>query len=267
MSGWLKQSTAVTLKLGPFVDSADAVTPEVALTIAQADVRLSKNGANIAQKTEATSATHDEGGWYDVPIDATDTDTLGILTVSVQEAGALPVWHEYMVVTPQVWDSLFGADLLQVHAVEIANDLITAAAIATNAIDADALAADAIAEINATVDTALSDYNGPTHAELIAEADAIQTDIAALENLSAAEVNAEVVDALSTDTYAEPGAGAPPATASLKDKIGFLYKFMRNRVTSNATTITVYNDDGTTAAHTSTHSDDATTYDRGEFGA
>src|SRR3989304_1098891 len=128
MDGWLKQSTAVTLKIGPFVDSTDGNTAETALTIAQADVRLSKNGGNIAQKTEATSCTHDELGMYDCPVDATDTGPLGGLDLVVAEPGALVVRHTYMVVPANVWDSLFGADALQV---DVAQWLGTAVATPT----------------------------------------------------------------------------------------------------------------------------------------
>lgn len=47
--GRLKQSTAANIVLGPFVDSTDGVTAETALSIAQANVRLSKNAGTIAQ--------------------------------------------------------------------------------------------------------------------------------------------------------------------------------------------------------------------------
>jgi hypothetical protein len=94
---------------------------------------------------------------------------------------------------------------------------------------------------------------------------ALKTLIDGLNDLSAAAVNAEMVDVLVTDTYAEPAQGTPAATASIKDKVGYLYKFLRNRVTSDATTISVYNDDAVTVDHKAAHSDDATTYDRGEF--
>ncbi len=73
----LRQSVAVTLKMGPFVDETDGKTAETGLTISQADVRLSKNGGNMAQKNESSSATHDENGYYDVDLDTTDTGTLG----------------------------------------------------------------------------------------------------------------------------------------------------------------------------------------------
>jgi len=116
---YLKQSTAVTLKIGPFLDDTDGKTSETALTIAQADVRLSKNGGDIAQKTEATSCTHDELGVYGCPIDATDTATLGRLQLWVHESGALPVWHEFLVIPANVYDSLFSTDKLQVDVTQL----------------------------------------------------------------------------------------------------------------------------------------------------
>jgi hypothetical protein len=116
---FLKQSTAVTLKIGPFLDDTDGKTAETGLTIAQADVRLSKNGANIAQKTEASSCTHDELGIYGCPINATDTGTLGRLQLWVHESGALPVWHDFMVIPANVFDSLFSTDKLEVDILQI----------------------------------------------------------------------------------------------------------------------------------------------------
>ena len=116
--GVLKQSTAVTVAIGPFPDSTDGDTAETALTIAQADVRLKKNGGNAAQKNNATSCTHDEEGMYDCPLSTTDTNTLGILTLFVHEAGALMVRHEYLVVPANIWDSWFGADKQQVDLTE-----------------------------------------------------------------------------------------------------------------------------------------------------
>ena len=81
-----------------------------------------------------------------------------------------------------------------------------------------------------------------------------------------ADVNAEVVDALNVDTYAEPGQGAPAATTTLVAKLGYVYKFLRNKIEQTATETKVYNDDGTTVGQKATVSDDATTYTRGEFG-
>jgi hypothetical protein len=79
-----------------------------------------------------------------------------------------------------------------------------------------------------------------------------------------ADVNAEVVDAFATDTYAEPAQGAPGATISLAAKIGYLFKAWRNKITQTATQYSLYNDDAATIDHKASVSDDATTYTKGE---
>lgn len=80
----------------------------------------------------------------------------------------------------------------------------------------------------------------------------------------AAQVNAEVLDVLNTDTFAEPSA-PPAATASLVAKIGWLAILARNKITQTSTTQTLYADNGSTTVATSTVSDDGTTATRGEF--
>ena len=82
-----------------------------------------------------------------------------------------------------------------------------------------------------------------------------------------ADVNAEVVDAISTDTYAEPGQGAPAATTSLASKIGYMYKTWRNKLTNDGTDVKLYNDAGDTVDQKATISEDSGTVTRGEFGS
>lgn len=171
--------------------------------------------------------------------------------------------------------------------VALQNGAITAAVIATDAIDNDAIAANAVTEIqsglataasiaalnnlsaaqvNTEVDTALADYDAPTSAELVNEINSVQTDIAALNNLSAAQVKTQIVDALSVDTYAEPGQEAPPATAALAKKLNYVYKAFRNRKTQTATTLSLYDDAGVVVDQKATISDNGTVYDHGEIG-
>ena len=59
------------------------------------------------------------------------------------------------------------------------------------------------------------------------------------------EVNAEVVDALSVDTYAEPGKETPAATNSIVGKLGHLYKTLINKKDGDGTTEQLYNSSGT----------------------
>lgn len=105
---------------------------------------------------------------------------------------------------------------------------------------------------------------------IVADTNELQTDdvpglIAALNNVSTAEVNAEVLDVMNTDTFAEMGAGAPPASPTFQQMVHWLYTYFRNKRTQTATTVTIRNDadDGTLA--TSTVNDDGTTFTKGEF--
>jgi len=160
---YLKYGTAAIIKMGPFVDETDGVTPETGLSIAQGDIQISKNGAAFAQTSDTgPTTTHDADGWYPVPLTTGDTDTLGSLTVQVAMSGALPVWRDRQVVPANVYDSLFStSDYLQVDAMQVEGG-------------------DATDAINAACDTALSDYDAPTKAEL-------DSGLAALNDLSSTE--------------------------------------------------------------------------------
>jgi hypothetical protein len=68
------------------------------------------------------------------------------------------------------------------------------------AIDEDNTTLDINSAVESAVATALATYDPPTNAELVSEINAVQADIAALNNLSAAQVNAEVDTAL-TDIH------------------------------------------------------------------
>lgn len=90
------------------------------------------------------------------------------------------------------------------------------------------------------------------------------TDLGGMSTGMKAEVNAEVVDVISTDTHAEPGS-VPAATSSLKDKLNWVFMVSRNKVTQTSTTQAIRDDGDTTDVATSTVSDDGTTFTRGEF--
>jgi len=62
-------------------------------------------------------------------------------------------------------------------------------------------------------------------------------------------------------------AGAPSATCTWRKALNYIFMAWRNKMTSTSSKITVYKDDATTPLCESNHSDDDTTYSRGEFGA
>ena len=164
---FLKQSTAVVVHFGPFVDKTDGVTLESGLVSAldhgTTGIKLSKNGGAKAVRNGTPTASVYDGGDYRVTLNTTDTNTLGTLRLLYADAATcLPVFMDCMVMASNQYDSLFGSDRLQVHVDEMTAGIITAAVIATNAIDADAIAADAGAELaDAIWEEVLSGHTTP----------------------------------------------------------------------------------------------------------
>lgn len=145
---FLRQSTSVDLPIGPMLDATDGVTAETALTITQPDIRLKKNSGAWAQKNAAQTLSHEENGYYEVTLDATDTNTLGLLRLAVNESGAMPIWEDFMVLSANVYDSLIGgSDTLDVQVTGMGANVITSSVINTDAITSTGLAASAANEI------------------------------------------------------------------------------------------------------------------------
>jgi hypothetical protein len=110
MNGFLKQSTASQVRaIGPFLDDTDFKTLETALTIANTDVKVKKNGGTAASKNSGGATADSTTGLYHLTWDATDTNTVGELFYSVKVAGALAVFSSYVVLEEAVYDALFGA--------------------------------------------------------------------------------------------------------------------------------------------------------------
>ena len=211
MFAFLKQSTAAQARMvGPFVDDTDFKTLETALTINNTDVKLSKNAAAGVNKNSG-GGTHRNNGMYSLTFDATDTDTVGELTVSISVSGALVVTAKFWVLEEAIYDALFAAS---------ANAFTGAAG---------------------------------------------STTLTALGTQAKADVNAEVVDALATDTYAEP-TGVPGATVSLAAKIGRIYQALRNKMTVSGTKKT-FHDDSEAALWEKDLSDDGSVYEESEGNA
>lgn len=297
----LRQSTASQeIPLGYFVDSTDGNTEETGLTIANTDIKIWKTGATTLANKNSGGATHISNGIYYAVLDATDTDTIGPLRVFVHVSGALPVKVDCTVLDEAIYDQMFGTTAFATAAAvadavwdeatsghttagtfgeQCATDIdailvdtgttldgrlpaalvsgridASVGAMAANVLTASAINADAITAAKVAADVTTELQSGLATA----------ASIAALNNLSAAQVNAEVVDALATDTYAEPGQGAPAATTSLAAKINYLYKNWRNRKTQTATTWSLYADDATTVDQKSTVADDGTTASKTE---
>lgn len=104
---FIRQSTASQeISLGQFLDSTDGNTEENGLTIANTDIKLRKGGTTTLASKNSGGATSISNGVYHATLDATDTNTLGLLEIYVHVAGALATKSSYVVLPPASYDAL-----------------------------------------------------------------------------------------------------------------------------------------------------------------
>jgi hypothetical protein len=123
---FLRLSTASQIvELGPFQSSSDSFTQVSTLTIANTDIKINKHNSNSQVSKNSGGATNISNGWYYTTLDATDTNTVGRIKISIDTASASticqPVWVEGMVMSSNVFDSMFGSTgTLGVNVVQMA---------------------------------------------------------------------------------------------------------------------------------------------------
>ncbi len=253
----LKQSTGIDVRVGPFVDATNGVTPET-VTFASTDQceLLKANGAATVDISAATwTAVTGCAGWYDLTLTTSHTDTVGELVIVVQdESLCLPVFVRAQVVEESVYDQLFASggafptnfgDL----SITATTGRVDVAAVAGTAQTANDNGAD-INAVLADTNELQTDWANGGRLDTILDARAAEATVAALNDVSTAEVNAEVVDALSVDTISQLSQGAPTATPTLEEAIMYLYtEYVRNKVvvdTNTANQKQIFADGGST---------------------
>ncbi len=113
------------------------------------------------------------------------------------------------------------------------------------------------------VETKVDTIDGIVDAILVDTDTTIPGLIAALNDVSAADVLTQVNAALDT-AISELGVAAPTATPTIRTALMLLYMALRNERTTTATVDTIKNDAGT-AICTASVSDDGTTFEHGEY--
>jgi hypothetical protein len=114
-----------------------------------------------------------------------------------------------------------------------------------------------IQNLNATVSSRA------TPEQIWTYADRSLTEAVELDSATIDAINAQVVDALSVDTYGELSS-PPAATSSLKDKITWMFMMLRNKVTQTSSQRKLHADDNVTVVGTESVTDDGTTYTKGK---
>jgi hypothetical protein len=298
-------AVAVPVNVSPLLDDTDFKSIEDAVAYDASGMALAWNfvtPAGVVTQTAVTPTTgggdydwaHKGGGMYATSIPASggasvNNNASGVGWFSGVAGGVVPWRGPTIAFVPAhvVGGLVAGTDKLEVDAAEIGGTAQTgqdigatlgAPAGASVSADVAAVKGDTAA-IKAKTDNlpatpadeatvaavGLVVDDLPTLAEIEASA-VLAKEATVAERATPAQVNAEVLDVLNVDTFAEPGQEAPPATTTLVKKIGYLYKAFRNRITQDASTLRLFNDAGTVVDQKATTADDGTTYTRGKIG-
>ena len=162
---FLKTNTATRITIGPFLDKSDGITPEVALTATNEHLTLMVDSAGVPTlvlDANATASggdndlvhvTNDDAGFYDLELTAAQLNYVGRAMLSINYVtDHCPVFHEFMILPANVYDSLVGTDKLDVNAAELGGTSQTGGDVPTLIA---ALPTDA--DVNAACDQAISD--------------------------------------------------------------------------------------------------------------
>ena len=125
----MKADTNVEVLRGPAVAVGDGFVPITSLSLSSADEAeiIKNNGATALVVTSISGNTMvaitGADGYYTLDITTGNTDTEGPLTILVNDDSLiLPIRQDYMVVSANVYDSMFaaaGTDVLDVSLTEI----------------------------------------------------------------------------------------------------------------------------------------------------
>lgn len=304
MTFFLKQSTASQeVPLGYALDSTDGNTEKTGLTIANTDIKVWKSGATTLASKNSGGATHIANGIYYVVLDATDSDTLGMLVLFVHVAGALTMKVECCVLAANIYDSLVGGgDLIDISVVQWTGTNVAtpdtagqpkvtvAAGTGTGQLSlAAGVVAASVAGSVGSVTGAVGSVTGNVGGNVVGTVGSV---VGAVGSVTGAvgsvtgNVGGNVIgstgsvttvsdktgyalsntgiDAILDRPIAEPS-GIFAWPASLRTIIQWVGALGRNKQTQTATTHLVRNDADSGTLATATVSDDGTTFVHGEF--
>lgn len=254
---FIRQGATHKVLIGPAVAVGDGFTPVTTLALNAADEAeaiLHDNGTvvDISGYTFAAIASAD--GYYHLTLQSGISNTVGHMTVVINDDSLiLPIRADFTVLEEATYDMLFAGSALGY----IANAPVNVAQFGGAA----GTFAAGRPEVNTTHAAGTAWASGAITAASIAT-DAIDADALAANAL--AEINAEVVDALNVDAYAELSS-VPAATATMTQMIRWLYLLARNKLTSSASTLTIKADNGSTNVATAAKADSGGVYTRDEW--
>lgn len=286
---YLKQSVAVTAVVGPALDKTDGVTEETGIS-GTSTVKISKGNAAFTTRSGSASASaHDANGWYRVPLDTTDTGTVGpLVIIFIDSSTHLPVWHEYSILPANVYDSLIGGtDNLDI-AIPIgafAASSVSAAAFSSSSIVADVIGSNAIGigKVAASALSAAAFSSNTIAADIIAanafgigkfaasalsaaafSSNTIAQDLIAASAFADSKFDSDVYSAIWNTLCSEPTVKVSASPKAI-DALSWLLTLSRNKLTQTSAAISIRNDADDATIASAAVSDASSTFTRGEF--
>jgi hypothetical protein len=191
----LSQGVSRVVRICGVVAVGDGFTPVTTLTLSGADEAeaLRDNTATLDISGATWAAITGADGCYSLTLDTTATNTVGELVVAINDDSlVLPIWRVFQVVEPALFDAFYAnaaTAMIPANAIQVGGQTASAAgtvtfpgAVAsttnitagtittvtnlTNAPTSGDLTATMKASVNTEADTALTDYDPPTNAEL-----------------------------------------------------------------------------------------------------
>ena len=268
---YLKQSTATTVVLGPFLDENDGKTAETALTVASIDCDIykgvTKTDLTLTASGGSNDCVHIANGYYSLELTATDVDTLGRFMITANISAALPVFEEFSILPANVYDSLFGSDRLQVDVREMGDstlDFTTTMqtriqtecnyALVTNGLDhlIQTSPGSTKPALGSYLDQMMNKDGSQTFDPTADSLEAIRDNMAGVDTAAIADA---VLDELITDSVHN-------TPDSLGARLHAIFAAHFNKQTVTASQIVTYKDDASTVLETNSLSDNGTTVTR-----
>lgn len=257
------------------VDVSDGLTPETGEAGGQP--QISKNGA--AWGNTSATLTDVGNGTYYVELTAAELDTLGKVFIRYKSANTAEfstvgdVVAVNVHIAPGASGGLFiaginaattAASLTVTGDFSIGNDFTIANNITFNDVTGGEVSFTGGLILQGVGMTIGGESNVAQTGDSYAVVSTTGAVVGSHTTAAKAEINAEVVDCLNVDTYAEIGQETPAATNTIRKMLGYLFKAWRNKKTQTSSTYSLFADDASTVDQKATVSDDGATTTVGE---
>ena len=123
MSLPIRKGATHKVAIGPFPDVGDGFTPQTDIDISasnEAEAILHDNATVVDISAYTWAAIANCRGWYHLTLQTGITNTVGHLTIVVQDdSDCLPVEKEFVVMSTQAYDSLYAASSTLLTAIDV----------------------------------------------------------------------------------------------------------------------------------------------------